>query len=55
LRFHPRSLRDSERQAILNAVVRYDWQRMAAARELKIDKNTLRRKIRIFGLIRGEN
>jgi sigma-54 dependent transcriptional regulator, acetoin dehydrogenase operon transcriptional activator AcoR len=51
----PRSLRDSERRAILDALTRNDWQRMATARELKIDKNTLRRKIRVLGLIRGEN
>jgi PAS domain S-box-containing protein len=49
----PLSLQESERQAILKALQRNNWQRMATARELKIDKNTLRRKIQLYGLIRG--
>lgn len=44
------SLRDHERQVILNSLIRNNWRRMATARELKIDKNTLRRKIQRFGI-----
>jgi PAS domain S-box-containing protein len=47
-----RSLKDNEKQVILNALIRNQWRPMATARELKIDKNTLRRKIRRFGLRR---
>jgi PAS domain S-box-containing protein len=39
------TLRDIEKAAIIRALVRNGWRRMAAARELGIDKNTLRRKI----------
>ncbi len=49
-----RGLRDNEKQVILNALIRNHWRAMATARELKIDKNTLRRKIRRFGLQREE-
>lgn len=51
----PMSLRDHERRAILNALVRNHWRPMATVRELKIDKNTLRRKIEIYGLKPQEN
>ena len=44
------SLKENERQVVLNALERNKWRRMATARELKIDKNTLRRKIQTFGL-----
>jgi transcriptional regulator with PAS, ATPase and Fis domain len=44
------SLRENERRVVLNALKRNDWRPMATARELNIDKNTLRRKIRIYGL-----
>ena len=44
------SLKENERQVVLNALERNNWRRMATARELKIDKNTLRRKIQTFGL-----
>jgi PAS domain S-box-containing protein len=44
------SLRDHERQIIFNSLIRNNWRRMATARELKIDKNTLRRKIQRFGI-----
>jgi PAS domain S-box-containing protein len=47
---HGLSLRDHERQVILDALVRNNWRRMATARELEIDKNTLRRKIRRFDI-----
>lgn len=39
------SLMDAERHAILRALERNEWRRMATARELGIDKNTLRRKM----------
>jgi len=45
-----RSLREHEKQVILDALVRNDWRRMATARELQIHKNTLRRKIEQFGI-----
>lgn len=44
------TLRDAERVAILQALERNNWKRMATARELDIDKNTLRRKIRQYSL-----
>ena len=44
------SLREHEKQVILDALVRNDWRRMATARELQIHKNTLRRKIERFGI-----
>ncbi|HDI60251.1 MAG TPA: PAS domain-containing protein [Desulfobacteraceae bacterium] len=49
------SLREHERQVVLNALVRNRWRRMATARELKIDKNTLRRKIEAYGLRPPQN
>jgi PAS domain S-box-containing protein len=44
------TLKDIERQAINQALRRNNWRRMAAARELGIDKNTLRRKIKRLGI-----
>jgi PAS domain S-box-containing protein len=44
------TLKDIERQAILEALERHQWRRMATARELGIDKNTLRRKMIRHGL-----
>jgi DNA-binding NtrC family response regulator len=44
------SLRQHEKQVILNALIRNNWRRMATARELQIDKNTLRRKIQRHGI-----
>lgn len=40
------SLRDNEARAIRDALDRNQWRRMATARELGIDKNTLRRKMK---------
>jgi sigma-54 dependent transcriptional regulator, acetoin dehydrogenase operon transcriptional activator AcoR len=40
------TLRDIETRAIWEALERNDWRRMATARELGIDKNTLRRKMK---------
>lgn len=40
------TLLDAERHTIIQALERNDWRRMATARELGIDKNTLRRKMK---------
>ncbi len=42
------TLKDVEKLTILQALKRNDWKRMATARELGIDKNTLRRKLKRF-------
>ncbi len=44
------TLKDAERIAILHALEKNNWKRMATARELGIDKNTLRRKIEQYSL-----
>jgi PAS domain S-box-containing protein len=44
--FQGMTLQDIERRAIRDALDRNHWRRMATARELGIDKNTLRRKIK---------
>ncbi len=44
------SLEELEKRALWEALERHQWRRMATARELGIDKNTLRRKIKRFGL-----
>ncbi len=44
------TLREIEKLSIINALNRNDWKKMATARELGIDKNTLRRKIQRFGI-----
>lgn len=44
------SLAELEKRAIWEALERHGWRRMATARELGIDKNTLRRKVKRFGL-----
>jgi sigma-54 dependent transcriptional regulator, acetoin dehydrogenase operon transcriptional activator AcoR len=43
-----------EKRALWEALERNSWRRLATARELGIDKNTLRRKIKRFGLIPPE-
>ncbi|MCG6894138.1 MAG: sigma 54-interacting transcriptional regulator [Desulfobacteraceae bacterium] len=45
------TLKDAEKQTILQALQRNGWRRMATARELGIDKNTLRRKIIRLGIV----
>lgn len=40
-----RTLKEIEKNAIVNALHRNDWKKMITARELGINKNTLRRKI----------
>jgi transcriptional regulator of acetoin/glycerol metabolism len=39
------TLRDIEKNAILQALQRNNWKKAVTAKELGIDKNTLRRKI----------
>ncbi len=45
------TLKEIEKSAIQQALKRNDWKKMATARELGIDKNTLRRKINRLGII----
>jgi len=45
-----RTLKEIEKHAIEQALEKNQWKRMATARELGIDKNTLRRKINRFGI-----
>jgi len=49
------TLREIETQAILSSLERNHWRRMATARELGIDKNTLRRKMIRFGIHEAGN
>ena len=44
------TLREAEERTILQALERNNWKRVATARELGIDKNTLRRKIKRFDI-----
>jgi len=44
------TLREIEKGAILQALLRNNWKRVKTARELGIDKNSLRRKIMRFGI-----
>jgi transcriptional regulator with PAS, ATPase and Fis domain len=44
------TLEEIEKRALWEALERNRWRRMATARELGIDKNTLRRKIKRYGL-----
>lgn len=48
------TLKDAEKRTILRALARNDWKKMATARELGIDKNTLRRKIIRLGILEPE-
>jgi PAS domain S-box-containing protein len=45
------TLKEIEKQAIELALQRNTWKRVATARELGIDKNTLRRKIQRLGIV----
>jgi DNA-binding NtrC family response regulator len=45
-----KTLKEIERRAIQDALLRNNWRRVATARELGIDKNTLRRKIIRLGI-----
>lgn len=44
------SLKEQEKRLLLEALERNHWRRLATSRELGIDKNTMRRKIKRFGL-----
>jgi PAS domain S-box-containing protein len=44
------TLQEQEKRVLWEALERHQWRRLATARELGIDKNTLRRKIKRFGL-----
>ena len=44
------SLKAIEKQAIIRALNHNNWRKMATARELEIDKNTLRRKIQRYNI-----
>ncbi len=44
------TLKDMEKLAITQALERNEWKRVATAKELGIDKNTLRRKMLRFGI-----
>jgi PAS domain S-box-containing protein len=44
------TLKEIEKHAIEQALQRNQWKKVATARELGIDKNTLRRKIKRFGI-----
>jgi len=46
----PATLKEIEKQAILLALQRNNWKKLVTARELGINKNTLRRKIVRYGL-----
>lgn len=45
------TLKEIEKMAVVQALERNQWKRMASARELGIDKNTLRRKMHRFDII----
>jgi PAS domain S-box-containing protein len=45
------TLKGVEKRAIEEALERNQWKRMKTARQLGIDKNTLRRKIKRFGIV----
>jgi len=47
----PQTLEDIERQAILQALERNNWRKLATCRELNISKDTLRRKIERYSLV----
>jgi transcriptional regulator of acetoin/glycerol metabolism len=45
------TLKEVEKRTILQALERNQWKKMVTARELNIDKNTLRRKIIRHGIV----
>ena len=45
------SLKEQEKRLLWEALERHGWRRLATARELGINKNTLRRKIQSYGLV----
>jgi PAS domain S-box-containing protein len=48
------TLEEIEKRALWEALERNQWRTMATARELGIDKNTLRRKLKRYGLVPPE-
>ncbi len=48
------SLADIEKLSLLKALERNQWKKVATARQLGIDKNTLRRKLKRFGITTPE-
>jgi len=46
------TLKEAERRTIEEALERNHWRKVTTARELGIDKNSLRRKIKRFGIVR---
>jgi transcriptional regulator of acetoin/glycerol metabolism len=50
--FVPRdtTLKEIEKTAIIKALIRNNWKKLQTAKELGINKNTLRRKIVAYGL-----
>jgi PAS domain S-box-containing protein len=48
------TLKEIEKRAIHEALERHGWKKVVTARELGIDKNTLRRKIKRFGIIQPQ-
>ena len=49
----PKTLEEIEKEAILAALERNRWRKMATCKELGISKDTLRRKIAKYGLKKG--
>jgi PAS domain S-box-containing protein len=47
------SLKEAEKRTIEDALQRNHWKKVATARELGIDKNTLRRKIKRLGIVQS--
>ncbi|RLB31303.1 MAG: hypothetical protein DRH11_13500, partial [Deltaproteobacteria bacterium] len=45
------TLKEIEKRAIEMALQRNNWKKLATARELGIDKNTLRRKIKRLAIV----
>ena len=48
------TLKEIEKRSICEALDRHGWKRVATARELGIDKNTLRRKINRLGIVQPQ-
>jgi len=49
------TLKEIEKRAIQQSLEKNQWKKMATARELGIDKNTLRRKINRFNIVKPLN
>lgn len=50
----PMTINDIEKDAVIRALNRNNWKKMVSARELGIDKNTLRRKIIKYNIVKAE-